>query len=1086
MANEQLIDQVISPVVDDQVAGLTKLLADLDIQMVNDIKSANALNTALSNSKSFVDYNKNATQTTLQLEKIQQAQNKTALTAAKLEETNKKIAADEQARQEKALAQLAKRQQAQAAADAKEIAAAEAKAAKLQAIMEAANRKANVQFPATSEKPNPVTEEPSSAMPAGIANASDYEGGIRQTTTATVEQTAAMAEQAEVLAGLSNEYRANLELLLALKAEQAENAIELKALNVEDAVSGERAIYLTAEQLRLKAAIQQTNISLNQQTKEMSAQSGSAIELNAQLAQLRARYDSLSVEERENVAIGGVLLTQIEKLDIATKELSASQGIHNKNVGNYTAATAIAEKVSAQFVRQLVRMAAQFLLVTVAFGAIQWLYDWIKGFDIFTGKLDQAYQNFTALNNVMKSANNIAGDNIANLKILYQTATDVNVAEEKRIEAAEYLKKLYPDILKNSSDAAIMNGNEAASIDLITQSILKEARADAALSELKKIEAQRLDIEFTKEKTRNKLANDLRAAVKKGDIKDDFGQNAQNSVTVQQQVNGLTEIATKNLSQLDKQDQVLKQTEDFLIKMAGDSNIADIIEKGTKDKKGRKPKDDRKQILEEQLRAQKEILDKTLLQENITYQQRLDAVDKFEKNSDKIIQAGEKNKVLTTLQANNLLMGIDNDSTKLRQEINDKFTKTTSEALKKNLEELLNGEKEKMEAAIDILQEASDRQVNILEQQRNKEAAILDDKYNKGKISKKKYDSELLALEDQYNLERLAMVAFTDQTILETKQATLAKQVQDLQGKATPEDIEKMSKDLGIPESQKKLDADNLAVGNAFAKSDKDKAKKPENIGMEIAKKAIQLNIEGIDQVDKLRQKAFEAEIARLEKRAALIEENATNEKQMVNDSIASSATKAREIALIDAQTASAKKAIQAEENKEKSKAAKAEKEATIAKIILQGALAVITALANPFPLNIVMTALTAGAVAIELATAIATPLPTFAQGTKNYPGGLGIWGEAGMERATLPDGSVQYSNGAAIANFPKGTVITPHMELMQQIKPEPVEYIWGEQIGWKEVVKAIKDNKQEKTRNRVNVNVDMGFETYKRSYLRR
>src|ERR1700676_1892632 len=178
MANEQLIDQVISPVVDDQVAGLTKLLADLDIQMVNDIKSANALNTALSNSKSFVDYNKNATQTTLQLEKIQQAQNKTALTAAKLEETNKKIAADEQTRQEKALAQLAKRQQAQAAADAKEIAAAEAKAAKLQAIMEAANRKANVQFPATSEKPNPVTEEPSSAMPAGIANASDYEGGI--------------------------------------------------------------------------------------------------------------------------------------------------------------------------------------------------------------------------------------------------------------------------------------------------------------------------------------------------------------------------------------------------------------------------------------------------------------------------------------------------------------------------------------------------------------------------------------------------------------------------------------------------------------------------------------------------------------------------------------------------------------------------------------------------------------------------------------------------------------------------------------------------------------------------------------------
>jgi hypothetical protein len=59
-------------------------------------------------------------------------------------------------------------------------------------------------------------------------------------------------------------------------------------------------------------------------------------------------------------------------------------------------------------------------------------------------------------------------------------------------------------------------------------------------------------------------------------------------------------------------------------------------------------------------------------------------------------------------------------------------------------------------------------------------------------------------------------------------------------------------------------------------------------------------------------------------------------------------------------------------------------------------------------------------------------------------------------------------------------------MDLIRQISPAKVDYVGAEQIPWRELIKAVKDNKQERGRNKIVVNVDAGFEQYKRSYLKR
>lgn len=70
--------------------------------------------------------------------------------------------------------------------------------------------------------------------------------------------------------------------------------------------------------------------------KENNAIAGSYYDLNARLVQARKDYKNLTAEQRANAEVGGALLAEIRGLDKQLKDLDASMGQYQRNVGNYT------------------------------------------------------------------------------------------------------------------------------------------------------------------------------------------------------------------------------------------------------------------------------------------------------------------------------------------------------------------------------------------------------------------------------------------------------------------------------------------------------------------------------------------------------------------------------------------------------------------------------------------------------------------------------------------------------------------------------------------------------------------------------
>lgn len=367
-----------------------------------------------------------------------------------------------------------------------------------------------------------------------------------------------------------------------------------------------------------------------------------------------------------------------------------------------------------------------------------------------------------------------------------------------------------------------------------------------------------------------------------------------------------------------------------------------------------------------------------------------------------------------------------------------KIQKEENERLKKYLADMLTLSKESEQEQLEILDNASKLALRGLNKAKDDKENALSLERAKGKISEKKYNEELLAINDQFAIDRISQEIATQQAILAAKEGRRDASVLTAKiNKASPQQIAKIQSegDKDAQPTKDKIADLGIDLGNAIANknihSTKSKTKDGEEEKKQIEQKATDLTVEAIDAVDSLRQKAFENEIARLEKQGKMIDENAQIEKDAVSRSLDTQSNKARRIAILDAQTASAHKALQEKENQEKRKAAKADKEATIAKIIATGALAVVNAFTTqPAYLGIILGALVAASVGIELAKAVATPLPQFARGTGTgaHQGGLLVYGEKGSERVDLPTGETFYSPGVAtIANLPKGTKITPH-----------------------------------------------------------
>jgi hypothetical protein len=194
----------------------------------------------------------------------------------------------------------------------------------------------------------------------------DTSGTSQQNTQAAMENAEAVNQQAKSYEELKAQVDAVLGSIQANTATVVEqkNAIslidkEMRAINKDVEKSGtmtetqrKRLEMLTASREQHKQALQSSMRILQNDIKLGMAATGSMDELSQSLGRMRKAYRAMT-EEQRNGSFGKDLLASIQTADAKIKELDASIGNHQRNVGNYGSAFNGLNMSVQQVVREL-------------------------------------------------------------------------------------------------------------------------------------------------------------------------------------------------------------------------------------------------------------------------------------------------------------------------------------------------------------------------------------------------------------------------------------------------------------------------------------------------------------------------------------------------------------------------------------------------------------------------------------------------------------------------------------------------------------------------------------------------------------
>lgn len=330
------------------------------------------------------------------------------------------------------------------------------------------------------------------------------------------------------------------------------NAIRLINLEIKriTRAQGESSTISAAQQKRLeqlnnslvthKAALSEVRQNLNNNVRMDNAAATSMNGLSQSLSRMRVAYRELTEDERKS-KFGRELLASINQADLKIKELDATIGNHQRNVGNYgkqwnglsmsiqqvgrelpslaygpkvffsaisnnlpiladeikrarteydllkksgQSATPVWKQIaSSLFSWQSALTVGITLLTLYGDKMVNWISGLIKAKNA-TDKLDETtrrlYISQRDLSSVIASSTEHSAHEITKLNLLYKIATDVTKSTKERNDAVKELKKSYPGHLKNLSDESIKNGEVSSSIKEQTNQIIANAKATAA------------------------------------------------------------------------------------------------------------------------------------------------------------------------------------------------------------------------------------------------------------------------------------------------------------------------------------------------------------------------------------------------------------------------------------------------------------------------------------------------------------------------------------------------------------------------------------------------------------------------------
>lgn len=380
-----------------------------------------------------------------------------------------------------------------------------------------------------------TVSQPTAASPAGSA------AGVQ----AVNAETEAWRDLLEELHAVSLAKRENIELIERLKAENRSLKAQYDALNkaerdgftlTDKQIDRRTSLSLAYEEN--KQAISRMRQEVANQIKLEQVAEGSMDEMSQALSRMRTVYRSLNKEEREST-LGQNLLKNIQTLDTKIKELDASIGNHQRNVGNYASSWNGLSFSIQQVARELPSLAVSpqtfFLAISnnlpiladqlaltkqrvqelknagqsftpvwkqVLSSIISWQTALVAGITVLTlygkeitgwvgslfkGKkaVDAAKVATEQFHETLSGGNIDAQGEIVKLEQLYKAATDLSNTQKERAEAVKKLQDLYPAYFSNMSNEQIMLGDAITAYNDLRDAIIRTAEAKAAEERIK-------------------------------------------------------------------------------------------------------------------------------------------------------------------------------------------------------------------------------------------------------------------------------------------------------------------------------------------------------------------------------------------------------------------------------------------------------------------------------------------------------------------------------------------------------------------------------------------------------------------------
>lgn len=679
------------------------------------------------------------------------------------------------------------------------------------------------------------------------------------------------------------------------------------------------------------------------------------------------------------------------------------------------------------------------------------IIDWVAS--LFRGKkaLDEIISVQDKLRTAQKGAIRDTIEERIKLELLYKAATDNKKAMEERIVAANELKSTFPKLFDNYTKEQIMTGNAKDAYRLLTAQIIATAKAKRVMNEVTKAatnyeetEFKRLNQVYTVEKARAEYQKFVDTGLSRTEAGIDAKKKLEaeeatlkalkeQSIQYKNQMNDLEKLVDvkalvndpgKNNKAYDDEKKKAEEYAEYIKKITEDLSkskielIADGREREIAEIS--KEYDDRiKEIKgrtdeEIELRKNLETLKgKAIAEINDKYDKELLEIEKTNLEN-RLASIGENSneeldkRLNLQIQLNNMMRDAEiKDAEKNGEDvvaIRMKYMQRENSLIMRNLQE-----------RIGLIEANTDKVVNEQETSALKEANIIKKQYANGEISKEDYEKKLYDIGVKYAKARL-------QTLLAEAKAEMA--LVDINSEKAKELQERINK------IQAQIDELNNDDANKKQKEWIDKFKSGlsemndaardtlgetagifeglSDIMVDVAEDG-KLSFENMAQavgkivsgITSLMTDIYDAQIENIEKEQEANDEAYDKEIERIealeeNGAISTEEAEARKRAAED-KTAAKNAEL------EKKKAALQEKQAkwNKANSIIQAGIFTALAITEALP-NLVLAALVGAMGAAQVALIAAQPIPKYAKGTKDHPGGLAIVGDGGKKEGIV------------------------------------------------------------------------------------